>query len=130
MIGRRDFFFFVPILLLSILTPLFLPYLLRLFFYFVSFLLFNFFLFFILLKGVKHSCMSSTFPIAILNGTCFFRNAKWSFLPEASPFKIKLLSTKQSHTYIISGLRIPTVLPCERNHWYSRKSNVQCDNVL
>ena len=28
----------------------------------------------------KHSRMSSTFPIAILNGTCFFREAKWSLL--------------------------------------------------
>ena len=27
----------------------------------------------------KHLRMSSTFPIAILNGTCFFREAKWSF---------------------------------------------------
>ena len=24
----------------------------------------------------RHSCMSSTFPIAMLNGTCFFRESK------------------------------------------------------
>ena len=52
----------MPALLLSILTPLFLP----------------FFLYFILVVPTrefltKHSCMRSTFPIAILNGTCFFQ---------------------------------------------------------
>ena len=42
-------------------------YLLRLFLYLISFLLFP-------CASVwgKHSCMSSPFPIAILNGTCFF----------------------------------------------------------
>ena len=63
MIGRQDFFF-VPALLLSILTLLFLPSSVSL-------------SYFILCCSHarclgKHSCMSSPFPIVILNSTCFF----------------------------------------------------------
>ena len=69
MIDRLDFFFFVPALLLSTLKPLFLPSLS------VSLSLF------ILAVPIreclgKHSCMSSPFPTAILNGTFFFRSVK------------------------------------------------------
>ena len=63
-------FFFVPALLFSILMPLSLPpsyfsYLLRLF------------LAVPMRKCLgKHLCMSSPFPIAILNGTFYFRSVK------------------------------------------------------
>ena len=61
----RLFCSFVPALLLFILTPLFLP------FSFVS--LFYFILAIPMPECFgRHSCMSSTFPIAILNGTCIF----------------------------------------------------------
>ena len=65
MIGRQDFFFFVPDLLLSILTPLFLP---------SSSISLSYFVLAVQMRGWlgKHSCMCSQFPIAILNGTCFF----------------------------------------------------------
>ena len=67
MISRRDFFFssplsFFPYLRLS-------SYLLRLFFYLISFLLFA------CASVWEHSCMSSPFPIAILNGTFARRNS-------------------------------------------------------
>ena len=54
-------FFFVPALLLSILTPLFL-------------LSSSYFSISVPMRKYlgKHSCMSFTFPIAILNRTCFF----------------------------------------------------------
>ena len=55
---------FVPALLLSILTPLFLPS--------SSVSLFYFILAVPMRECLgKHSCMSSQFPIAILNGTSF-----------------------------------------------------------
>ena len=60
---------FVPALLLSILTPLFLPS--------SSVSLSYFVLAFPMRECLgKHSCMSSSFPIAILNGTFLFREAK------------------------------------------------------
>ena len=64
MIGRQDFFFFVPAFLLSILTRLFLP----------SSVSLSYFILAVPMREClgQHSCMSSTFPIAILNGTCFF----------------------------------------------------------
>ena len=69
MIGRRDFFFSW--------TLYFFPYS-RLFSY-----LLRLFLYFILAVYMreclgKHSSMSSPFPIAILNGTFVFREAKYS----------------------------------------------------
>ena len=69
MIGRRDFFFFLPALLLSILTPLFLP---------SSSVPLSYFILAVPMREClgKHSCMSSPFPIAILNGTFFFRSVK------------------------------------------------------
>ena len=65
MIGRQDIFFFVPALLLSILTPDFLP---------SSSVSLSYFVLAVPMREClgKHSCMSSPFPIAILNGTCFF----------------------------------------------------------
>ena len=64
--------FFVPALLLSLLKPLFLPSS-------------SVPLYFLILAAVpmrkclgKHSCMSSPIPIALLNGTLFFRETRWS----------------------------------------------------
>ena len=97
MIGRRDFFFFVSGLLLSILTPVFLIN-------FLVFLCVISFLLFLILDGRqtkrtpmreclgKHSCMSSPFPIAILNGTLFFREAKYALI------WAKLRLSKSYHT--------------------------------
>ena len=67
--GRRDFFFFVPDLLLSILTPLFLPS--------SSFSLSYFILAVPMRKCLgNHSCMSSPFLVAILNSTFLFHSVK------------------------------------------------------
>ena len=57
--------FFVPTLLLTILPFLFLP---------SSSVILTYFVLAVPMSECmgKHSCMSSTFPIAILNGTCFF----------------------------------------------------------
>ena len=57
--------FFVPVLLLSILTPLFLP---------SSSVSLSYFVLAVpmLECSGKHSCMSAPFAIAILNCTCFF----------------------------------------------------------
>ena len=52
-------FSFLSALLLSILTPLFLP---------SSSVSLSYFI----LAVPMRECMSSSFPIAILNGTCFF----------------------------------------------------------
>ena len=60
---KQDFFFFVPTLLLSILTHVTI---------FVCFIiLFHSCCSHARVFG-KHSCISSPFPIAILNDTCFF----------------------------------------------------------
>ena len=63
------FIFFVPALLLSILTPLFLP---------SSSVSLPYFILAVPMREClgKHSCKSSPFPKAILNGTFFFREAK------------------------------------------------------
>ena len=64
-IGCRDFFLFVSAVLYSMLTPLFLP--------FSSVSLSSFILAVPMGECLgKHSCMSSPFPIATLNGTYFF----------------------------------------------------------
>ena len=61
--------FFMPTLLLSTLTPLFL--------HFVSVSLFYFIIAVRMRECLgKHSCMRYTFPIAKLNSTCFFRSEK------------------------------------------------------
>ena len=61
-------FFLVPALLLSILTPVFLS---------ASVALSYFILAVPWRKCLgKHSCMSYSFPIAILNGTCFFQTVQ------------------------------------------------------
>ena len=69
MIGRWDFFFFVPALLFSILMPLVLP---------PSSVSLSYFVLAVPMRKClgKHSCVSSPFPIAILNGTFFFRSVK------------------------------------------------------
>ena len=61
----RTSFFFVPALLLSILTPLFLP---------SSSVSLSYFVLAVPMREClgKHLCMSSPFPITILNSTCFF----------------------------------------------------------
>ena len=63
-------FIFVPALLLAILTPLFLP---------SSSVSLSYFVRAFLMRECsgKHSRMSSPFPIAMLNGTFFFR--KWIY---------------------------------------------------
>ena len=60
---------FVPALLFSILTPLFLP---------SSSVSLSYFVLAVPMREClgKHSCMSSPCPIAILNGTLHFREAK------------------------------------------------------
>ena len=62
-------FIFGPVLLLSILTPLFLP---------SSSVSLSYFVLAVPMREWlgKHSCMSSLFPIAILNGTFLSREAK------------------------------------------------------
>ena len=65
--------FFMTALLLSILAPLFLL------FSSISLSYLNIAARMRECLG-KHSCMSSSFPIAILNGTCFFCEAKWYLL--------------------------------------------------
>ena len=64
MIGRQDFSFFVPALLLSILTYLIPSSSVSLAYSVLA----------VPMREClgKHSCMSSPFPLAILNGTCFF----------------------------------------------------------
>ena len=61
--------FFVPALLLSTLTPLFLP---------SSSVSLSYFILAVFMREClgKHSCTSSPFPIAMLNGILFFREAK------------------------------------------------------
>ena len=68
MIGRRDFFF-VPGLLLSILTPLFLP---------SSSVTLSYLILAVPMREClgKHSFMSSPFPMALLNGTFFISRGK------------------------------------------------------
>ena len=68
--GRR---FFVPALLLSILTPLFLS---------SSSVPLSYFILAVPIPEClgKHTCMSSPFSIAILNGAIFFRETTWSKL--------------------------------------------------
>ena len=65
MIGHQDIFVFLPTLLVSILTPLYLP----------SPISFSCFILAVHIHEClwKHSCMSSTFPITILNGPFFVR---------------------------------------------------------
>ena len=65
MIGRREFFIFVPALLLSVLPTLFLP---------TSSVSLSYFILVVPMRKClgKHSYISSPFPIAILNSTCFF----------------------------------------------------------
>ena len=61
--------FFVPALLFSILIPYFLP---------SSSVSLSYFLLAVPMREClgKHSCICYSFPVAILNGTCSFREAK------------------------------------------------------
>ena len=63
-------FFFMPALLLSILSFISLP---------TSFVSLAYFILAVAMRERlgKHSCMSSTFPIVILNGTSFFRKCNY-----------------------------------------------------
>ena len=63
--GQSGLIFFVPALLLSMLKPLCLPF---------SSVSLSYFILAVPMREClgKHSCTSSTFSIAILNGTCFF----------------------------------------------------------
>ena len=68
MIGRRDFFFFhacFTYVHTHSATPLFLP---------SSSVSLSYLIFAVLMRECwrKHLCMSSTFPITILNGSCHF----------------------------------------------------------
>ena len=65
MIGRRDLFFFAPALLLSIFTPLFLPF---------SSVSLSYSILSVPIREClgKHSCMSPPFPIAVLNAIPYF----------------------------------------------------------
>ena len=84
MIGRLDFFFFVPALLFFILTPVFLP---------LSSVSLSYFILAVPMRKClgKHSCMSSPFPIAIRNGTFFFRSVKAMNIWKRSDIKQILL---------------------------------------
>ena len=67
--GRRDIFFSCPLCFFPILTPLFLP---------PSSVSLSYLILAVSMRKClgKHACMSSPFPIAILNGTFFFRSVK------------------------------------------------------
>ena len=86
-------FFFVPSLLLSIPTPLFLPSSVFLFYFILALLMRE-------CLG-KHSCMSSKFPVAILNGTSFFRqcNYKCTFFIRSKKLKYLSISKPVSPNY-------------------------------
>ena len=84
MIGRWDFFFFVPALLLSILTPLSLP---------SSSVSLSYFILAVPFRKClgKHSCMSSKFDIAVLNGTCFFPTVQLQVHDVYSEHKLEIV---------------------------------------
>ena len=71
---------FVPALLLSTLTPIFLS---------SSSISLSYFILAVLMLEYlgKHSCMSSQFPIAILNGTLIFSRNDMIEMVEVSPVK-------------------------------------------
>ena len=75
--------FFVPALLLSTLTPLFSS---------SSFIFLSYLIIAVPIRKClgKHWCMSSPFPIAILNGTFFFLSAKAMNNWKRSAIKLKL----------------------------------------
>ena len=82
------FLFFVPALLLCTLMPLFLS---------SSSVSLSYFILAVSMREClgKHSCMSSPFPIAILNGTFFFRSVKamnnWKYSPYYKQILLLLL---------------------------------------
>ena len=80
-IGRRDFFIFVPALLLSILTPLFLL---------SSSVSLSYFVLVVPMRDClgKHSCMSSPCPIAIQKGTFLFSRGEIACLGRSFSIKI------------------------------------------
>ena len=84
---------FVPALLLSILTDFFLPF---------SSVSLSYFIIAVQMREClgKHSCIRSTFPIAILNGTCFFARRNISCFGQRFAYQklIKLKLTNCSRT--------------------------------
>ena len=67
-LGRRNFFFSCPLYFFCILTLFFLPYVPLSYFKLAVFML----------ECLdKHSLTRSSFPIAILNGICFFSETRW-----------------------------------------------------
>ena len=95
MIGRWDFFSFVPTLLLSILSPLFIPFS-SVFFLFHSYPMRE-------CLG-KHSCMSFSFPMAILNGTCFFRQCNYKYTVGIQSEKPELVKHQITWTFKLNLL--------------------------
>ena len=85
--------FFVPAVLLSIVPPHFLP----------SSVSMSYFILAVPMREClgKHSSMSS-FPIAILNDTCFFREAKWYLLRPMLRISKVIIIVHQHIIYICS----------------------------
>ena len=85
----------MPALLFSILTPLFLP---------PSSVSLSYFILSVPMREClgKHSCMSSPFPLAILNGTFFFRSVKAMNNWKRSAIKQILLLLSTSALFSIS----------------------------
>ena len=75
------------------------------------------------------ACMSSSFPIAILNGTCFFYQTRWSFISKRVACQkltiiriVSLLSTRLAQLTIFNFLPFYFQLPLSRRH-----NNVKSD---
>ena len=112
MIGRRDFFVFVPALLLSTLCPLFLS---------SSSVSLSYFILAVPMREClgKHSCMSSPFLIAILNGTLFFRSVKATNNWKLSAIKQILLQlSRKWEICVLVVYRFGKALWYCRSTWY------------
>ena len=113
-------FFFVPALLLSILTPLFFPS--------SSFSL-SYFVLAVPMREClgKNSCMSSTFPIAILNGTCFFQTVQLQVHDVYSERKNRNnLSTSKPEP--LNNLQRPARVKIVRRNTFSACGGLVCDH--
>ena len=85
-------------LLVSTLTPLFLP---------SSSVSLSYFILAVCMREClgEHSCMSSPFPIAILNGSFFFRETAWSKVSKSRLSKSTIIS-KVSFPKVISKVKV------------------------